>query len=203
MQSEYKSILLHYIDLLFAEMAELRSSGPHFRIYHRFRKPGTDCAPGEEIFAVCLVHRGREYHLKLSLALRILFDYLAHHSRFPQSASQIEAGVRADRFCTLHAASVMGRSNLTRSIPRSCVKVYIERLRSTLESAFREAGSQMDARCVLLSKETAMNEVGYRLKANFEWTHIGICVPTAQPGIWGTVTRRSRFKMKITRGVKL
>src|ERR1035441_9704188 len=107
MQSEYKSILLHYIDLLFAEMAELRSSGPHFRIYHRFRKPGTDCAPGEEILAVCLVHRGREYHLRLSLALRILFDYLARHSRFPQSASQIAAGVRADRFSAQHAAALV------------------------------------------------------------------------------------------------
>jgi hypothetical protein len=172
MQSEYRSILLHYIDLLFAEIAELRSSGPHFRIYHRFRIPGTDCAPGEEILAVCLVHHGREYHLRLSLALRILFDYMARHSRFPQSASQIEAGVRADRFSARHASAVMERGKPTRSIPRSCVKVYIERLRSALEIAFREAGLLMDPHAVLLSQETVMNEVGYRLKASFEWLHI-------------------------------
>jgi hypothetical protein len=171
MQNEYKSILLHYIDLLFAEMAELRSSGPHFRIYHRFRKPGTDCAPGEEILAVCLVHRGREHHLRLSLALRILFDYLARHSRLPQSATQIEAGIRADRFSAQHAATVMGSEKFTRSIPRSCVKVYIERLRSALEDAFHEAGFQMDARAVLLSQKTVMNEVAYRLKATFDWVH--------------------------------
>lgn len=168
MQSGYRAILLHYIDLHFAEMAELRSSGPHFRIYHRFRKSGTDCAPGEEIFAVCLVHRGREYPLRLSLALRILFDYLACHSRFPQSAAQIEAGVRADHFSVRHAAAVMGSSAFTRRISRSCIKVYIERLRSALEDAFHEAVLQVDARTVLLSEETVMNEVGYRLRAAFE-----------------------------------
>jgi hypothetical protein len=155
-------------------MAELRSSGPHFRIYHRFRKPGTDCSPGEEILAVCLVDHGREYHLKLSLALRILFDYLARHSRFPQSASQIEAGVRADRFSAQHAAAVMSASASTRSISRSCVKVYIERLRKALEMVFRETSLQIAARAVLLSQQTVMNEVVYRLKASFEWTHIGI-----------------------------
>jgi len=153
MQNEYRSILLHYIDLIFAEIAEMRSSGPHFRIYHRFRKPGTNCAPGEEILAVCFVHRGQEYHLRLSLALRILFDYLARHSRFPQSASQIEAGVRADRFSARHAAAAMGASAFTRRISRSCVKVYIERLRSALESAFHEADLLMDTRGVLLSRK--------------------------------------------------
>jgi hypothetical protein len=172
MRNEYKAILLHYCDLLFAETAELRSSGPHFQIHHRFRKPGTDCAPGEEVFAVCLVHRGREYSLRLSLALRILFDYLARHSRFPQSATQIEAGIHADRFYTQHAASVMGRSKFTRSIPRSYVRVYIERLRSALESAFREAGLLMDSQAVLVSQQIVMNETGYRLKATVVWVHI-------------------------------
>jgi len=52
--------------------------------------PGSDCLPGEEIVAVSLMYRGREYHLQLSLALRMLFDFLARHSRLPQSARQIE-----------------------------------------------------------------------------------------------------------------
>ena len=30
--------------------------------------PSTDCMPGEEIVAVFLIYRGREYHLRLSLA---------------------------------------------------------------------------------------------------------------------------------------
>ena len=172
MRSEYGAILLHYCNLVFTECAELRSSGPHFRIEHRFHKPGTDCAPGEEIFAVWLVHRGKEYHLRLSLALRIMFDYLANHSRLPQSAHQIEAGIRADRFYAEHAGNAMGRVPFTRSSPRSYVRVYIERLRLALEDAFREADIPIDARSVLLSQETVMNEIGYRVRASFEWTHI-------------------------------
>jgi hypothetical protein len=171
MQNEYRAILLHNVDLLLAELAELRSSGTHFRIQHRFRKPGTDCAPGEEILAVCLVHRRREHILRLSLALRILFDYLARHSRLPQSAAQIEAGIRADRFYTQHTATVMRNEKFTRNIPRSYVRVYIERLRLALEIAFQEAGLPMSSSAVLLSQETVMNEVGYRLKASFEWVH--------------------------------
>ena len=93
---------------------------------------------------------------------------MARHSRFPQSARQIEAGAHADRFSARHAAAVMGSGTFTRHITRSCVKVYIERLRLALEKAFREAGLQMDARIVLLSQETVMNEVGYRLKASIE-----------------------------------
>jgi hypothetical protein len=174
MRSEYEAILLHYCDLFFAELAALRSNGPYFRIVHRFHRPGTDCAPGEEIFAVCLVHRGREYHLRLSLALRILFDYLARHSHLPQSAAQIEAGIRADRFYAHHAATVMGKEKFTRSIPRSYVRVYVERLRLALEDVFCESGFPMDARAVLLSQETFTNEVGYRLKAVFESVHVEI-----------------------------
>jgi hypothetical protein len=172
MQNEYRSILLHYIDLLFADLEELRSSGPHFRIYHRFCKPGTVCAPGEEILAVCLVHRGREYCLPLSLALRILFDYLANHARLPQSAAQIEAGIRANPFYTEHAASIKGKKGLRRRISRSAVKVYIQRLRLALWRAFEDAGLQMDARAVLVSQDTVMNDVGYRLKGTVKWVHI-------------------------------
>jgi hypothetical protein len=174
MRNEYRAVLLHYCDLVFAERAELHSSGPHFRIVHRFRKPGTACAPGEEIFAVFLVYRGREYCIPLSLALRILFDYLARHSRLPQSATQIEAGIRATRFYAEHASNAIGHAASTRSIPRSYVRVYVERLRSALEITFGEAGLLLEVRGVLLSQETIVNEVGYRLKGNFEWTHINI-----------------------------
>jgi hypothetical protein len=166
-----RDLVLEKVDLLLAELADLRSRGPHFRIHHRFHKPGTDCAPGEEILAVCLVHHGREYCLPLCLALRILFDYLARHSRLPQSAAQIEAGIRADRFYSQHTATVMGKDKFTRRIPRSCVRVYIERLRSAIGNAFMEAGLLMDAHAVVVAEETVMNEVGYRLKAKFEWTH--------------------------------
>ena len=66
----------------------------------------------------------------------------------------------------------MENEKSTRRICRSYVRVYIERIRFALENAFREAGLPRDALGVLLSQETVMNEAGYRLKANFEWTHI-------------------------------
>jgi hypothetical protein len=163
--------VIEKVDLLLAEIAELRSRGPHFRIHHRLRKPSTTCSPGEEILAVCLVHRRREYCLPLSLSLRILFDYLARHPRFPQSASQIEAGIREDRFYTRHAAASMGTDKFTRSIPRSYVRVYIERMRNALSRAATEAEAPLGASTVLVTEDTVMNEVGYRLKAHCEWIH--------------------------------
>lgn len=163
--------IIEEVDVLFAEIRELSASGPHFRIVHRLHKPGTICAPGEEIAAVYLISRGREYCLKLNLALRILFDYLARHSRLPQSATQIEAGIRADRFYIQHTAAAMGKKKFTRSIPRSYVRVYIERVRSALEQIFRIAGLPVNPRRVLLSERTVMNEVGYRLMASVEWMH--------------------------------
>jgi hypothetical protein len=104
--------------------------------------------------------------------LRILFDYLARHSHLPQSATQIEAGIRAARFYTEHASNAMSRATFTRSIPRSYIRVYIVRLRSALEMAFHKAGLSVDAQTVLLKQETVMNEVGYALRASVEWTHI-------------------------------
>jgi len=163
--------IIEEVDVLVAELRELNEEGPLFRILHRFHAPGTDCAPGEEVAGVYLVHRGREYFLRLPLALRLLFDYLARHSHLPQSATQIEAGIRAELFYTEHGAAVMERGKFIRSIPRSYVRVYIDRLRLALEKAFLEAGLLMDARAVVLCQETVMNETGYRLKANFEWTH--------------------------------
>jgi hypothetical protein len=167
-----RDLVLEKVELLLAELTELRSQGPHFRIHHRFHKPATDCLPGEEVLAVCLVHRGREYSLHLSLALRLIFDYLARHPRFPQSAAQIEAGIRADCFYKKHGTATMGTGKLTRSIPRSYVRVYIDRLRTAMGRTFDQAGFEMDPATVLVSHTTAMNEVGYQLRATLEWVHI-------------------------------
>jgi hypothetical protein len=163
--------IIDEVDVLVAEIRELSAEGPHFRILHRFHRPGSDCAAGEEVAGIYLIHHGREFFVRLSLALRLLFDYLARHSRLPQSAAQIEAGIRADRFYSQHSTTAMGRDKFTRSIPRSCVRVYIERLRSALENVFLEAGLFLDVHAVVVAEETVMNEVGYRLKANYEWVH--------------------------------
>lgn len=161
------------VDLLLAELRVLKSQGPYLRIVHRFREPGTLCAPGEEIAMAFLVHRGQLYPLRLSLALRILIDYLAKHSHFPQSASQIEAGIRADLFYLKHGNNAMLPNGLKRRISRSVIREYVKRLRLAIGFAFREAGLNLDPRHVLASEPTVMNEVGYRLKATVEWSHEG------------------------------
>jgi hypothetical protein len=163
--------VLDRVDLLLAELVELRSRGPHFRIRHRFWMNLDECLPGEEILSVSLVHRDREYWLPLSLPLRILFDYLARHSRFPQSAAQIETGIREDPFSIQHASNVAARSRFTRGIPRSHVRVYVERLRIAFQQSFREADLPREPREVLLSEKTVMNEIGYRLVASVDWVH--------------------------------
>jgi hypothetical protein len=169
------------IDFLLAEQRELSGHGPSFRIMHRFRMPGSDCLPGEEIFAVLLVYRGREYHLRLSLALRILFDYLARHPRVPQSASQIQLGVRADDFYRRHAVNGTGRRAVTRNISRSYVRTYAKRLHQAFHLAFQEARLQIDPSDVLVEVKTVGNELGYQLKANCDWVHIDLTTLDTQP----------------------
>lgn len=168
------SPVLHKVDLLIAEIRHLRSAGPHFHIVHRFRMPGSDCLPGEEIVAVLLAYRGHEYQLRLSLALRIVFDYLARHPCLAQSARQIELGIRADDFYKCHARNASRRTVFTRRIPRSAIKVHIGRLRAALLLVFQEAGMGIDPGTVLIAQETVGNEVGYQLKASCSWTHVDL-----------------------------
>lgn len=160
------------IDLLLAESARLQARGPHFRIEHRFRKAGTICRAGEEIFAVWLIYRSQLYQLKLSLALRVLFDYLARHGRCAQSATQIEIGIRADQFCARHGANAKASRKQTRILARSGVKVYIRRIREALQTASVEAHLDLDSSQILMAEPTVGNEVVYRLKGTFAWTHV-------------------------------
>jgi hypothetical protein len=106
------------VDLLLAELRVLKSQGPHLRIVHRFREPGMLCAPGEEIVVAYFVHRGQLYPIPLSLTMRMLIDYLARHSYLPQSASQIEAGMRADPFYMKHGVNAFPQNGLRRRISR-------------------------------------------------------------------------------------
>ena len=164
--------VIQKVDLLLAELREVAGRGPRFRIVHRLREPGADCLPGEEISFILLIHRGREYLLPLSLALRILFDYLARHRRLPQNAVQIVSGMRVDAFYTRHGANAQAGVRQTRRFGRSAVKEYIARLRRALEVTFREAGARPDPFAVLVSEPTEGNEVRYRLRATVEWVHV-------------------------------
>ena len=163
--------LVEELDLLVVEIKELAAAGPHFRILHRFQEAVVDCAPGEEVTFVSLLYHSREYPLRLSLALRILFDYLARH-RLPQSATQIEAGIGTDAFYVRHGANAKTSSKLTRKISRRGVKEYVKRIRRALQNTFHEAGLRLDPSEVLVSEPTESNEVNYRLKASCEWIHV-------------------------------
>jgi hypothetical protein len=171
------------VDLLIAEISHLRSAGPHFRIVHRFRMPGSVCVAGEEIGGIFLSQRSCEYQLRVTLAQRLIFDYLARHSRLAQSARQIELGIRADEFCQNHAKNASGRVALARRIPRSSIKEHIRRLHQALGLVFQEAGTSIDPRNVLIVQETVGNEALYRLRATFSWTHIDLTSPDLQP-LW-------------------
>ena len=76
------------VELLIAELNQVRFSRLPFRIVHRLRVPGTDCAPGEEVLAILLIYRGHEYQLRLSPALLLLADYLALMERVTPLVSQ-------------------------------------------------------------------------------------------------------------------
>ncbi|MBV9760288.1 MAG: hypothetical protein JO340_06985 [Acidobacteriaceae bacterium] len=167
-------LVLEKLDLLLTEAALLQASGPHFRIVHRFRKAGILCGSGEEIACVHLMHRSREHVVPLSLTLRVLFDYLAKHPRWPQNASQIAAGIAADPFYRKHGANAGSQAKLTRSVSRSGVKELIKRIRRALDLVCREASLCLNPEDVLCAEKTVMNEVGYRLKANCQWIHVDL-----------------------------
>lgn len=167
-----RSLIIRASETLLFELRDVRQNGPLFRIVHRFCSAGTNCLPGEEVAAIYVVHRGCDFLIPLSLTLRLLVDYLAKYSRFPQNASQIEACFKADPFYTRHGMNVATTGTLRRRITRSAIKIYIQRIREALACAFLEAKLPLDPRDVLLSQKTVMNEVGYRLRAMYQWIHI-------------------------------
>ena len=157
--------------MLLLELKTLRAGRLHFLIIHRFREPGTVCAAGEEVLSVDLIHRGRQYPLKMSCSQLLLFDYLAR-SRYAMTTSQIFAGMKADPFVQRHGANSTSQARLRKKIGRSCLKEYILRMRNAFGRAFRKAALNLDPYQVLVSEPTSSNQVCYRLRATVEWIHI-------------------------------
>lgn len=165
--------LVYDIDLVLAAQKELAAAGPSLTICHRFQAPYTSgCTPGEEIYFISLDAAGG-ITIKLSTATKLIIDYLARN-RVPQNASQIEAGIRADPFYQKHGQNGNTRKRQTRKICRSMVRVYVERFRKALQTAFADAGRTLDPRSVLISEPTDGNEVLYHLKASIRWRHISL-----------------------------
>ncbi len=174
--------ILKAVDLLIAEINHLRAAGLHFRITYRFGTPQTiGRVPGQEIFAIFLVHRGREYQLRLTLAQRLVFDFLANYCRVAQSARQIEFGIRTNEFYSAHAMNATGREGFTRKIPRSSITEHIRRIHTALGIVFREAGLGIDPHSVLIVQDTVGNEALYKLKATITHTFFKLSSPEHQP----------------------
>ena len=153
---------LEYID---AERRELSANGPQFRIVHRSPQSFTPCSLHETV-VVYLVHQGRAFQVQLGTTLVALFDYVARHNRVAQTAKQIENGTRSQRGLEERRSGVRARG-----IPRRYVRVYTDRIRAALGLALRDAGLEINPDAVLVSEETALNEIGYRLRGTFEWMH--------------------------------
>jgi hypothetical protein len=164
--------LIEELNLLAAELRELGQVGPHFVIFHRFHVEGTICMPGEEVIKVSLVHRGREFPLRLSPAILLLFNYFAEHRRLAQSARQIQSGISTETFYTNHGANAKSGRRQTRRFNHVSIKEYVKRLRGSLAVAFREAELKLAPGAVLKSERTENNIVVYRLKISAEWVHL-------------------------------
>lgn len=169
MSNEFSRVVEEVV-VVVAEIKELATVGPHFRILHVFNEHG-NCLPGELVALVCLVYRSREFPVRLSVALRILFDFLARH-RLSQSAAEIAVRMASDPFCMHHGANSKTASKRTRKFSARGVKVYMMRLRCALQHTFREAGLKLDVSEVVVSEPTESNQVSYRIHGSFEWVDL-------------------------------
>lgn len=161
--------VIEAVDLLRTELREINAGRLLFRIMHRFHPAGADdCVPGEEVFAIVLVYRGREHQLRLSPALLLLGDYLLRHSRYAQTATQIATGIHESGF---HGRSAPAGQRRHR-IPRSAIKEYTKRLRRAIALVLVEAQLRIDPRDILLAKESVSNHVLYQWRAAVEVVHI-------------------------------
>jgi hypothetical protein len=165
------AVVVDEIDVLLAEMREIRATGPHLVIVHRFHKPGTACAAGEEIVVAFLLYRGKDYDLRLSTPHLLLFDYLCRHRRVALSATQVAMGLNNESFYVHHASNATDRTELCPRSSRTAVKQQIMRLRQALAKCFAEAHLRLDPTEVLRSEMTSSNEVKYRIHANVGWEH--------------------------------
>lgn len=156
--------IIEEIEFIEAERRESRESGPHFRIIHRSEHRSDSNYSYQEAVAVFLVCGDRFFQVMLGSVLVRLFDYMARHNRLAQTARQIENGTRVDPLFRAHR-----RTKPRNCTPRRYVRVYVDRIRVALDLVFQECGLGIRPESVLISEDTVMNEVGYRLRASFEW----------------------------------
>lgn len=161
------AMLVEWIELSSAEMAQFAQDGPCFRILHRSSQ-GT-CAPGEEIVRIELVYRGKPFQLRLSLSQRLAFDLLARNRSTALDALQIASGLNG-WFYRDHGKN--GGTRYTTKVRVPTVKVITQRLRQTMAKCFAEAGLSADPYNVLRTFHAEGSKRAlYRLHAHIQWDH--------------------------------
>jgi len=169
MESEYEEIL-HMIDLIVQEHAELAIRVGRLEIIHRLWVPGTVCKEGEEVFDIVALRGDRTQSLPFSTKQRALIDYLARY-KVGQTASQITAGMNIHPFFVNHGKNAKGMGKFKCRINRTSLKVDIERLRKIGTAGFRDLNLIIDPFHFVESIKTE-KEVRYRLRAFVKWKHL-------------------------------
>lgn len=163
--------MLRIVDLVLFELVRFDHNGPDISIVHRYRihAHGAQCQAGEEVARIVASHQGRQSILPLSLAPRLLFDFLARTKHTPQSAVQIAGQMRLHPFYRLHGMNCGTPS--TRTICKSCIKEYAKRIRKALSTALDQIALPLRPDLVLVA-DLAGNEARYVLQASISWIHV-------------------------------
>jgi hypothetical protein len=168
---ERLSHVVEEIDYLCAERNMLAAEGPHFRVIHEGHQQGTLCLHGETIEQICLVHRWNLFPLPLSPTGLLVMDCFCRNRLKPLTTSRITQILDTDPFYTRHGANLCIGKLVPASPGRSAIKVYVQRIRRQIASAFDSAGVMLDPNRILISETTENNVVAYTLRASVEFVH--------------------------------
>ncbi len=162
-------MLLEAIDVLLADIEDIRKNRPSYLILHSFALDG-GCREGESVEAVLFPRDIADPQLRLALTERLTFDFLAQHPRLSFDARQIAAALNALPFYCEHGANAGVLQRVKVRVP--AIKVIVGRIRHAMTIKFNEAHLQIDPFEVLKSFRAAgTNRVLYKLHADCRVIH--------------------------------
>ena len=168
--------LVEEVDFRLAHRRDLRERGVHLIVTHSCHIPGTLCAPGERIEDIALAGQPESFSLGLSPTSLLLMDCLCRYRR-PLTAQRIEQIMTTHPFYVQYAANGRARDQPAARPDRKTIRVYVPRIWSQMEKAFRCFGLSFNPEQILLVEDTDSNLLMYRLRATFEVLHID-CAPS-------------------------
>jgi len=172
--SEFAYLLQKIQVMLLADQEREKTGEHHFTIIHGHAKrlvPGGPlvCAPGEIILAVQYGRGEDATSIDFSVKDMLIFDCLARHSEFGQSAGQLVANFAHDPFVRHHGEnSGADDAGLLETLSRSGFGTVLGRFRERLK---RIVGSDEAVDTILATRTTSTNEVKYKLECSVSWEH--------------------------------